>query len=114
MDHHGARRSLEHDRELTLGRIASMTGELQAFAIASAGSNLDDEHDPEGATIAFERAQFTALLSRAQSHLDDIDAALLRLSGHGYGICQRCGNPIADERLAALPATSVCFSCAAG
>jgi DnaK suppressor protein len=113
MDHDSARRSLEHDRELTLGRIASMTGELQAFAIASVGSNLDDEHDPEGATIAFERAQFTALLGRAQSHLDDVDAALLRLSQRGYGICQRCGQPIADERLAVLPATTVCIACAA-
>jgi DnaK suppressor protein len=113
MDHVSARRSLENDRELTLERIGSMTGELQAFAIASVGSNLDDEHDPEGATIAFERAQFGALLDRAQSHLDDIDAALARLSGRDYGICQRCGNPIADERLAALPATTVCITCAA-
>ena len=112
MDHESVRRSLERDRELTRRRIASMTGELHAFAIASVGSNSDDEHDPEGATIAFERAQFSALLSRAQSHLDDIDAALLRLLRDGYGICQRCGNPIAADRLDALPATSVCFSCA--
>jgi RNA polymerase-binding transcription factor DksA len=97
----------------TLARIASMAADLHAIASASSGSNIDDEHDPEGSTIAFERAQLTALLTRAQSHLTDVDAALGRLSRLEYGICERCGNRIADDRLTALPAVRVCIRCAA-
>jgi DnaK suppressor protein len=104
--------SLTTDRAETTQRIASMTADLQAMAAASADSNIDDEHDPEGSTVAFERAQLVAMLTRTQNHLADVDAALHRLSTLEYGICERCGEPIAQERLAALPATRVCIACA--
>ena len=89
-----------------------MTADLHAMAMASAGSNIDDEHDPEGSTVAFERAQLLAALARTQSHLAEVDAALHRLSTLEYGRCERCGNLIAKERLAALPVTRVCIACA--
>jgi RNA polymerase-binding transcription factor DksA len=41
-----------------------------------------------------------------------IMAALERLRQGEYGICARCGSPIAEERLAALPATPFCADCA--
>ena len=82
------------------------------MSTASAGSNIDDEHDPEGSTVAFERAQILAMLDRIRSHLAEVDAALDRLSTSQYGSCEQCGNVIADERLAALPATRVCKACA--
>jgi hypothetical protein len=42
-------------------------------------AGTDDEHDPEGATIAFERQHLAALVSQARRHLAEIDAALRRL-----------------------------------
>ena len=112
MDGQRAQRSLTVDRDETLLRIASMTGDLEAIAIASAGSNVDDEHDPEGSTLAFERAQLAALLTQARTHLGDVEAALARLPRLEYGRCERCGGQISEERLAALPAARVCISCA--
>jgi DnaK suppressor protein len=112
MDVSPTAQSLTADRDETTLRIASMTADLEAMSTASAGSNIDDEHDPEGSTVAFERAQLLATLARTQSHLADVDAALHRLSTFQYGICERCGNKIANERLAALPATRVCIACA--
>lgn len=113
MDEQEVARSLSADREATLTRIASMTADLEGVTAAATGSNVDDEHDPEGSTIAFEREQLAALLASARDHLKDIDAALERLSANRYGICTRCGNPISAERLAALPATQFCVTCAA-
>jgi hypothetical protein len=66
------------DRDTTAQPITSMTNDLQAVAAASVGSNLDDEHDKEGSTIAFEREQLAALRADAQKHLTQIDAALAR------------------------------------
>ncbi len=43
-----------------------------------------------------------------------IEAALDRLASGSYGTCARCGDPIAEERLDALPATPVCADCASG
>jgi DnaK suppressor protein len=72
----------------------------------------DDEHDPEGATIAFERAQLETLLEQARSQLGDLDEATRRVQAGSYGICESCGERIASERLAARPAARTCISCA--
>lgn len=114
MDRRSARAVLAADRDATVARIQAMTAELAAVAAAAAGSNLDDEHDPEGSTVAFEREQLAALRAVAQQHLDEIDAALGRLDAGSYGSCLQCGQPISDERLAALPAAPLCVTCASG
>jgi DnaK suppressor protein len=47
----------------------------------------------------------------AESALEDIDAALQRLEEDSYGICQRCAEPIAWERLEVLPMSRFCTPC---
>lgn len=113
MDEQAAQRLLKAEREATLARIASVSADLEGMAVSADGGNADDEHDPEGATIAFEREQLAALRDQARDHVKEIDAALVRLSEHGYGVCLRCGKPIAEERLVALPAVRLCINCAA-
>jgi DnaK suppressor protein len=95
-----------------LRRIDSLRAEYDGIVAAARGSNNDDEHDPEGATIAFEREQLAALLDQARRHLDDIDAAEARVSAGTYGSCERCGNPIGAERLEARPTARTCINCA--
>jgi RNA polymerase-binding transcription factor DksA len=75
--------------------------------------NTDDEHDPEGATIAFERAQVIALRDDAERRIGLIDEALRRLDDGTYGQCVGCGLQIAEARLAALPGVETCLDCAA-
>ena len=77
--------------ERTTERIAELTREFDAIVDASDHANLDDEHDPEGATVGFERAQVSALLERARTQLADLDAATERLRLGTYGACERCG-----------------------
>ncbi len=112
MDEQQAWARLTSERAATLQQLAAMTDELTALAAASLDSNIDDEHDPEGSTVAFEREQFAGLRARAQTHLDEIDAALHRLRADRYGVCDSCGRPVGDERLAALPAAVLCLRCA--
>ncbi|MER6814709.1 TraR/DksA C4-type zinc finger protein [Spirillospora sp. NPDC000708] len=100
------------DRAGTLELLASLRRDWDGVVEASAQSNADDEHDPEGATIAFERARIEASLSRAEARLAEIDGALRRLAEGAYGICERCGGPIAPERLEARPMARTCVACA--
>jgi RNA polymerase-binding transcription factor DksA len=100
------------ERAAVLGQIEALTREFEGVVDASRSSNADDEHDPEGATIAFERQQVVALLEQARSRLADVDAALARREAGGYGVCESCGRPIAPERLAARPAARTCIDCA--
>src|ERR1700723_3867827 len=92
-----ARSRLAEDRSETLDRLSGLERERAGIVEATESANSDDEHDPEGATIAFEREHATALLERARQHLDEIDAALRRLDEDAYGTCASCGQPIAAD-----------------
>jgi RNA polymerase-binding transcription factor DksA len=100
------------EQAAALAQIEALTREFDGVVAASKASNADDEHDPEGATIAFERQQVVALLDQARRRLDDVEAALVRRAEGGYGSCEVCGRPIAAERLAARPAARTCIDCA--
>ena len=100
------------ERAAALAQIEALTREFDAVVAASRSSNADDEHDPEGATIAFERQQVAALLEQARRRLADVEAAVHAVEAGSYGRCETCGRPIADERLAARPATRTCIQCA--
>ena len=104
---------LDELRAATLERLAALQGEHRAVVDASRDSNADDEHDPEGATIAFERAQVDALARDAVERLASVDAALARLDDGTYGTCTVCGQPIAAARLEARPTATTCVGCAA-
>jgi RNA polymerase-binding protein DksA len=93
-------------------QIASLERDLASIIDASASANSDDEHDPEGATIAFERQQVIALLDQARQTAARLERALARLDRGGYGTCEDCGAPIGEERLEARPASTTCIQCA--
>jgi len=100
------------DRVTTEARIVSLERDRTGIVESSAMTSTDDEHDPEGATIAFERAQIETLIEVAREHLDEIDDALERVRTGAYGMCADCGQPIAAGRLEARPFASTCISCA--
>jgi DnaK suppressor protein len=103
---------LTADRERTRELIGSLTQNVSTIVEASRLIATDDEHDPEGATIAFERSQTSSLLASAAAHLVDVDAALERLDAGSYGRCEHCGASIAPDRLLARPAARTCITCA--
>jgi DnaK suppressor protein len=103
---------LRRERSATLLRIRAMQSDLDAIVAASEDANVDDEHDPEGSTIAYERAQVASLMVGAQSNLDDLDQALGRLSAGRYSVCEQCQGQIPAERLEARPAARTCIGCA--
>lgn len=104
---------LAADRLDTVERLDGLARDLQAIIEAARLVSTDDEHDPEGATIAFERSQTSALLADAVRHLADLDTALERIAAGHYGTCERCGDAIARDRLLARPTARTCITCAA-
>jgi DnaK suppressor protein len=112
MNEDGTRDALAAQRAAAQARIAALRREFDGIVAAAAQTGVDDEHDPEGATLAFERAQLAALLEAAQRQLADLDQALTRLREGRYGRCERCGQPVSPARLAARPAARTCIGCA--
>jgi DnaK suppressor protein len=107
------RERLAAERAGTSTQIAALSRDFDGIVEANALVAIDDEHDPEGSSTAFERAHVAALLAQARDHLADLDRALERLEQGDYGRCEECGEPIPAERLEVRPAASTCVRCAA-
>ena len=105
---------LEDEGRQAAQRLTEASEELADIVTAARYANIDDEHDPEGSTIAYERARVTALVADARAHLSAIDHAVERLDAGEHGRCAVCGRPISTTRLRALPSADRCVTCAAG
>jgi RNA polymerase-binding transcription factor len=99
---------LTAERLAAQSRIAALEAQVAAIVETASASSGDDEHDPEGQTVAYDRAQAQALLERARADLAEVDAAFGRLDAGTYGVCEVCGRPIPGERLEARPAARRC------
>ena len=100
------------ERDAALGQLDALTRDHEALVAASEASNADDEHDPEGATIGFERAQLDATIAMTRSRLADLERALTQVAAGDYGRCETCGGEIGAERLSARPSARTCITCA--
>lgn len=107
-----ARARLSAERVAAAARIAALERDIATIVESAKGGATDDEHDAEGATIAFERAQAMALLEETRTQVEALDTALARFDSGGYGVCESCGQDIAPERLAARPSATLCITCA--
>jgi DnaK suppressor protein len=104
--------ALAAERREVLALLADLTRGHGEIVAAALDSNQDDEHDPEGATIAFERAQVGALIDQGRRRLLEVDAAERRLAEGRYGRCEQCGAAVAPARLEARPTARTCIGCA--
>lgn len=66
----------------------------------------------DGTTEAVERLATTATARSLSASIADIDRALESLAEGTYGICESCGDEIPAARLEALPASTLCVTCA--
>ena len=105
------RATVDAERVQVTERASSLERELASLAEQQSLTSHDDEHDPEGVTIAVQRAQLQGLLNAARTELTELDRAAERLADGTYGHCRVCGDVIAPERLEALPATTTCIRC---
>jgi len=91
----------EYDRSLT-----EIT-ELQRERLADSAG--DDQADT--GTKTFEREQEITLANNLLERITQVERAIERLGEGHYGWCERCGNAIPVERLAAFPSATLCVSC---
>ena len=79
---------------------------------AADGTGVSSEQADEASALAeYDRNQAMLDNDRALEH--QIEAALQRLDGGTYGVCERCGKPINPRRLEALPYATLCVDCQA-
>jgi RNA polymerase-binding transcription factor DksA len=96
----------------TTEQIANLERSFAGIVDAAELTSTDDEHDPEGATIAYERAQVSALLRQARDDLVALEDARERVAGGRPATCATCGGTIPLARVLALPGVRTCIGCA--
>ncbi|MGH3692345.1 MAG: TraR/DksA family transcriptional regulator [Microbacterium sp.] len=107
-----ARERLLALRAQAVSRVQATAATLDDLTHDRAGSNDDDEHDPEGVTLSSEWSRLTGLAEAAASELHQVDDALARVDAGAYGLCANCGKPIPAARLEARPFAEHCVTCA--
>lgn len=108
-----ARARLELDRSEVKRALTAAAAHLQELVVSQRDVAADDEHDPEGPTVSLQRAEASAMLLQARTHLAEVDAALARIESGSYGTCETCGRDIPAARLEARPFARRCVTCAA-
>jgi RNA polymerase-binding protein DksA len=92
--------ALDYLHEENPGSMEDETQEIQS-----------DNHPGDVATITYDRELDYTLEENSERLLAAIDSALQRIEDGTYGTCTNCGQPIAAERLEALPYTTQCIDC---
>ncbi len=72
---------------------------------------VDDAGFSDRSHSTEERSRLISVVKALRSNLRDVERALAKMDAGTYGTCERCGRPIASERLEALPWALLCIEC---
>ncbi|HZM39358.1 MAG TPA: TraR/DksA C4-type zinc finger protein [Acidimicrobiales bacterium] len=86
-----------------------LTKQIAALQVGHEESLAYDENFADSGQVAAEQGENKALLNQLNEQLDEIRRALAKFDSGTYGLCERCGEPIAEARLEAMPATRFCI-----
>jgi RNA polymerase-binding transcription factor DksA len=101
------------DIEKQKARLLARKAELRD-RLVRIEDELDDPVSPDVEERSVERQGdevLEAMGGAGVAELRGIDAALDRIAHGRYGICARCGQPIAGARLDAVPHAALCQEC---
>ena len=99
---------LEQRRDAVGGRVAGLAARPELGSAQGFGKRIGD-----GTIEAVSRLTEIGVGRSLESGLARTERALAKLDEGTYGICDRCGEPIPERRLEAMPDSVLCVACAA-
>ena len=102
---------LEDERQRVLDAISYLHEETPGSLDEETEEPANDNHPADVATATLDREIDYTLEENSEHVLAEIDAALARIQAGTYGTCRTCGQPIAEERLEAIPYATQCIDC---
>ncbi|HEY7166518.1 MAG TPA: TraR/DksA C4-type zinc finger protein [Candidatus Binatia bacterium] len=99
------RDQLQQERRQLLDEARGSNENLTALSEDRA-AELEEEGQQDRDSMILERLE-----EHEQSRIADIDAALARMDAGTYGKCTSCGREIDEQRLRAMPTTTLCEAC---
>jgi DnaK suppressor protein len=89
-----------------------LVDQLQQMGHGPNGNLIFDDGFADSGQVTAERGEVDALAGTLLETIQEIDDALQKFDNGTYGRCERCGEPIAEARLEAMPAARLCITCA--
>jgi RNA polymerase-binding protein DksA len=112
VDTEGFRTRLLEERKRVVDAIENIHAENPgSLSEETEELSFQDNHLGDVATATFDREMASTLEENSNHVLGAIDASLKRIEAGTFGICERCHNPIPEERLEALPWATLCIDC---
>lgn len=101
-------------RQLLLSERATLVAQLGELGFGESGETGPeyDSNFADSSQVTAERGETEVLVAELRNALTDVQRALEKLDEGTYGVCERCGNPIGEARLEAMPAVTTCIVCA--
>jgi DnaK suppressor protein len=90
----------------------SLRAQLAELGFGDSGGLSYDSNFADTSQVTAERGEAEALAGELREALDEVEAAIVRVSEGTYGRCERCGADISAARLEAKPAARLCIACA--
>lgn len=95
---------IESKRAHAMGEIDGMRTRLKESR-EFGGDTAFSLHMADAGSDAADREQASAMIARQQTFVGHLDRALKRIEHKTYGVCRVTGEPIAKDRLLAVPHT---------
>ncbi len=105
------RSRLKSEHKRLLGELEQLKANIRPSEVRREGSPFGKRE--EEATESFELEKRLAVEKQVRDHLVEVEHALDKFEKGTYGLCDSCGQPIATDRLEALPQASLCVNCKA-
>lgn len=108
------RERLEHFRKILEAQLREHNENVRAGQAAAAEDVDDGVKDSMDMSLQDVNREIAFRMGERESQLvADIDQALLRIDEGTYGTCARCGKPIDERRLEAMPTARYDAACQA-
>lgn len=106
------RARLETELRATTRELQDIDEQVRSFGISQQDSGRGvTNHIGDDSDVIFEQERLMTIRDQLASRNVEIKHALEKVDHGNYGICENCGQPIAPDRLAALPFVTLCIRC---
>jgi DnaK suppressor protein len=102
---------LREERQRVLNAIEYLQQENSGSLRDESEEATIDNHLADTATLTLDREIDYTLEENSEHVLKEIERALAKIDSGSFGMCETCGNPIAEERLLAIPYATQCIDC---
>lgn len=108
---------LERFQSLLLDYRSALVGDLNHLEEGALrrkkdnAATLDISNFADLGSDNFEQDFSIGLIENSETTMREINAALMRIEGGTYGVCEEDGEPIGKNRLKALPWARLCIGC---